>query len=97
MTTEPTTTSPSPTTPHEPVTAAPGVRRPRIRAGAIVWGLVVAAVSVLLLAFSADPGLRAGILERVAELGQGAGAALGIAALGAIALLVGLVRVLDRR
>ncbi|WKK72882.1 hypothetical protein Q0F99_08415 [Rathayibacter oskolensis] len=72
-------------------------RRPRIRAGAIVWGLVVAALSFLLLLVASDSSLRADVVEWAVALGQGGATALTIAVLGGIALLVGLVRVLDRR
>ncbi|KQQ06171.1 MULTISPECIES: hypothetical protein [unclassified Rathayibacter] len=72
-------------------------QRPRIRAGAIVWGLVVAALSVFLLLVASDTALRADVVDRALALGQGGATALTIAVLGGIALLVGLVRVLDRR
>ncbi|MWV48295.1 hypothetical protein GRS96_03270 [Rathayibacter sp. VKM Ac-2803] len=71
--------------------------RPRIRAGAIVWGAVVAAFSVFLLLVASDTALRADVVDRALALGGGGATALTIAVLGGIALLVGLVRVLDRR
>lgn len=71
--------------------------RPRIRSGAIVWGLAQAAVAILLLLIAADPGLRSAVVDGVLSLEPAGVAAIAIAALGTIALLIGLVRVLDRR
>lgn len=72
-------------------------RRPRIRLGAIVWGLFAAAVAVGLLIVSGDQGLRAELVDAALTLSPGAIAAVVVAALGGLALLIGLERVLDRR
>lgn len=72
-------------------------KRPRIRSGAIVWGLVQSGLAILLLLIAADPGLRTAVGDWVLSLEPAGVAAIAIAALGAIALLIGLVRVLDRR
>ncbi|AZZ56638.1 hypothetical protein [Rathayibacter iranicus] len=72
-------------------------RRPRIRVGAVLYGLVAIAASSGLLAISADPALRAAVVERGLALEPGAVVALIVAAFGAIALLLGVTHVLDRR
>ncbi|PPG49509.1 hypothetical protein C5C27_17235, partial [Rathayibacter sp. AY2B7] len=71
--------------------------RPRIRVGAVLYGLVLAAASIGLLVVSADPVLRAQVVERGITLEPGAALALAVAALGAMALLLALARLLDRR
>ncbi|PPF19364.1 hypothetical protein, partial [Rathayibacter rathayi] len=77
-------------------TPTPSPARPRIRVGAVVYGLVLAAASIGLLVISADPVLRAQVVERGITLEPGAALALVIAALGTVALLFGLTRVLRR-
>ncbi|WP_181134117.1 hypothetical protein, partial [Rathayibacter sp. AY1D4] len=72
-------------------------RATRIRVGAVLYGLVLAAASIGLLVVSADPVLRAQVVERGITLEPGAALALAVAALGAMALLLGLARLLDRR
>lgn len=72
-------------------------RRPRIRSGAIVWGLVQTAVAILLLLVAADQGVRTAVVDWLLALGPAGAAAIAVAALGTIALLIGLVRLLDRR
>ena len=72
-------------------------KRPRVRSGAIVWGLIQAAVAVLLLMIATDAGLRTAVGDRLLSLEPAGVAAIVVAALGAIALLIGLVRILDRR
>ncbi|PPI26512.1 MULTISPECIES: hypothetical protein [unclassified Rathayibacter] len=78
-------------------TPTPATARPRIRAGAVLYGLVLAAASIGLLVVSADPVLRAQVVERGITLEPGAALALAVAALGAMALLLALARLLDRR
>ncbi|PPI01327.1 hypothetical protein C5C95_04165, partial [Rathayibacter sp. AY1B7] len=56
-----------------------------------------AAASIGLLVVSADPVLRAQVVERGITLEPGAALALAVAALGAMALLLALARLLDRR
>ncbi|AZZ53376.1 MULTISPECIES: hypothetical protein [Rathayibacter] len=85
------------TTATQTSTAPETAQRPRIRAGAVVWGLVQAVVAVLLLLVAADAGLRTAVVDWALSLGPAGAAAIAIAALGTIALLIGLVRVLDRR
>lgn len=80
-----------------PLPGALTPRRPRIRLGAIVWGLFAAAVAVGLLIVSRDEGLRAELVDGALALSPGAIAAVVVAALGGLALLIGLERVLDRR
>ncbi|PPF62519.1 hypothetical protein C5C18_09855 [Rathayibacter tritici] len=77
-------------------TPTPSPARPRIRVGAVLYGLVLAAASIALLVIAADPVLRAQVVERGITLEPGAALALVIAALGTMALLLGLTRVLRR-
>ncbi|AND15293.1 hypothetical protein [Rathayibacter tritici] len=77
-------------------TPTPSPARPRIRIGAVLYGLVLAAASIALLVIAADPVLRAQVVERGITLEPGAALALVIAALGTMALLLGLTRVLRR-
>lgn len=72
-------------------------RRPRIRSGAIVWGLIESGAAVLLLLIAADPVLRGAVGDWALALEPAGVAAIVIAALGTLVLLIGLVRVLDRR
>ncbi|MBF4461018.1 MULTISPECIES: hypothetical protein [unclassified Rathayibacter] len=71
--------------------------RPRVRWGAIIWGLVQVAVAILLLLIATDPGLRRIVVDGALSLQPAGFAAIAIAALGTVALLIGLVRVLHRR
>ncbi|PTL72140.1 hypothetical protein C1I63_04305 [Rathayibacter caricis DSM 15933] len=80
-----------------PLPGALTPRHPRIRLGAIVWSLFAAAVAVGLLIVSGDQGLRAELVDAALTLSPGAIAAVVVAALGGLALLIGLERVLDRR
>lgn len=75
----------------------PTAPRPRVRVGAVLYGLVAIAASAGLLAISADPVLRAAVVDRGLALEPGTVFALIIAAFGTIALLLGLTRFLDRR
>lgn len=72
-------------------------RRPRIRHGAVVWGLVEAVAALLLLMIASDPTLRTQVVDRALEMEATGIGAVAVAVFGLIALLVGLVRVLDRR
>jgi hypothetical protein len=72
-------------------------KTPRIRWGAIVWGLVEAAFATLLLLIASDPALRGSVTGWALSLEPAGIAAVVVAALGSIALLIGLARVLDRR
>ena len=85
------------TTATQTSTAAAPARRPRIRAGASVWGLVQTAVAVLLLLIAADRGVRTAVVDWTLALGPAGAGAIAVAALGTVALLIGLVRLLDRR
>lgn len=76
--------------------SVPGIR-PRARPGAVVWGLVVIAVSVVLLAVAASPSLRADLVGSTLALDGGGITALVVAVLGGTALLIGLVSILSRR
>lgn len=87
-----TATIPAPTD-EEPSTALP---HPRIRIGAIVWGLIVAAIGAGSLLVMTDPERRDAALAGVLQLDAGTAIVLLVLAAGAAIALIAAVSLLTR-
>ena len=72
----------------------PRVQRPRIRSGAIVWGLIVSATAVFLLAIVTSPANSAAFSTWTGSLGWGGAILAGVIALGAFILIMALLSVI---
>ncbi|HWU58761.1 MAG TPA: hypothetical protein VN045_08580 [Microbacteriaceae bacterium] len=76
------------------------VPRPRIRSGAIVWGLLVSAAAVFLLAIITSPTNAAAFSAWTGSLGWGGAILVGVVALGAFILIMAVlsaIRTAQRR
>lgn len=90
------------TTPDPTEAAANDVRlpRPRIRTGAVVWGLLLVALSAATLWTVADAGRRAAAVDAVTALDGFGWTVVGVVAFGGILTLIALaavIRQLQRR
>jgi hypothetical protein len=68
--------------------AGPSTPRPRIRSGAIVWGVLVSAAAVFLLAIAVSPANAAAFSAWTGSLGWGGAILVGVVALGAFILIM---------
>ncbi len=70
--------------------------RPHVRWGAIVWGLIVIATAGGILFVLADAGRTAAFASWLGGLTWGIAVVVGVLALGALALILGLLAVIRR-
>jgi protein-S-isoprenylcysteine O-methyltransferase Ste14 len=78
----------------------PNTPRPRIRSGAIVWGVLVSAAAVFLLAIAVSPANAAAFSAWTGSLGWGGAILVGVVALGAFILIMAVlsaIRTAQRR
>lgn len=71
-------------------------QRPRIRVGALLWGLVLTAVSGYMLWIAVDPGRRADALRSVLDLSPLGWAVVVLVAVGGTITLLALAAVIRR-
>ncbi|MFT3798246.1 hypothetical protein [Microbacterium sp.] len=75
---------------------APVSLRPRVRWAGIVWGLVFLVLAVVGIRFSTEPGLFDDLAAWLQHVEVGAAVGYGLLAIGALALVTGLVGLLRR-
>ncbi|RKR75780.1 hypothetical protein [Frondihabitans australicus] len=80
-------------TPPAPAPLAP---RPRTRWAAVVWGALFAAFGVVVMSVLSNAANRAAYADWVTGLGPSGSTLLGIAALGALLLVLGVVAAANR-
>lgn len=81
---------------HPAPTTDAGACRPRTRWAAIIWGAVFAAIAAAALWVTVSPDRRTALADWTVSLSPAAIAAYGVLAIGAIALVAGLVGILRR-
>jgi len=80
----------------ESAPATPVIPRPRIRAGAVVWGLFVIGVASATLYVIADASRRTALFSWATTLTPGGAVLVGVIALGAVLLLLGVLGAISR-
>ena len=76
---------------HAAESGAARQRKPRIRSGAIVWGLIVSAAALFLLAIVTSPANSAAFGAWTGSLGWGGAILVAMIALGAFILIMALL------